>query len=476
LIRTPYLVLFIFLGAIAVGTASALITITLSGDVIITGFLDMTGDKITDVASPTTSTDAATKGYVDSAPGTDTLALLGCTTDQVARWDGIEWECSPTIDCDKEAVASLVLSNVSTPNSCSPVITTLDNVENGAVMSVAVGSDGFPVISYWDLNNVNNLNFIHCTSIDCSTFDTPIALDDDGGEGQMSSIAIGTDGFPVISYTDSALSSSLKIIHCTSIDCSSTDTPTLLDSGSLGFDISMKIGTDGFPAISYHELAVSSIKFVHCTNIACSTFDTPLTLDSGSNNGNHTTLAIGSDGFPIMAYLDFGNTSLKIVHCTSIDCSIFDTPLTLDNDGSVGRQPSITIGLDGNPVIVYEDKTSEELKLIRCAVPDCSSLAVITGGLVKIGNVSSGSSITIGADGKIIFSYNEEIDEAVKVVHCEDFFCNERTVGLVDDLGQAASWTSIAITSDQLPVIVYKDESTGELKFAHCGDKRCIFD
>ena len=68
LTKTPYLVLFIVLISVGVGTASALITITLSGDVVITGFLDMTGDKITDVGSPTLIDDVATKGYVDSLP------------------------------------------------------------------------------------------------------------------------------------------------------------------------------------------------------------------------------------------------------------------------------------------------------------------------------------------------------------------------------------------------------------------------
>ncbi len=93
LTKTPYLVLFIVLISIGVGTASALITITLAGNVIITGFLDMTGDKIANVDTPTLTTDAATKGYVDQAPSTDTLALLGCTTDQIARFDGNNWVC-----------------------------------------------------------------------------------------------------------------------------------------------------------------------------------------------------------------------------------------------------------------------------------------------------------------------------------------------------------------------------------------------
>ena len=44
LTKTPYLVLFIFLGAISIGTASALFTITLAGNVIVNGDLFVEND------------------------------------------------------------------------------------------------------------------------------------------------------------------------------------------------------------------------------------------------------------------------------------------------------------------------------------------------------------------------------------------------------------------------------------------------
>jgi len=46
LTKAPYLVLFVILISISVGTASALITITLAGNVIVTGDLDMTGGDL----------------------------------------------------------------------------------------------------------------------------------------------------------------------------------------------------------------------------------------------------------------------------------------------------------------------------------------------------------------------------------------------------------------------------------------------
>ncbi len=94
---------------LAVGVPAAYaITITLGGDpVIVNGVLDMAGNRITNVGTPTLSTDAVTKAYVDSAPGTDTLALLGCTANQIAQFDGEAWAC---IDSAGSALSTYLVS------------------------------------------------------------------------------------------------------------------------------------------------------------------------------------------------------------------------------------------------------------------------------------------------------------------------------------------------------------------------------
>ena len=92
--KTPFLVLFVILISVGMTGAYAL-TITLDGDLIsYLGILDMNNNKIINVGQPTESSDAATKGYVDSAPTTDTLTSLNCSADQIPRWTGILWECS----------------------------------------------------------------------------------------------------------------------------------------------------------------------------------------------------------------------------------------------------------------------------------------------------------------------------------------------------------------------------------------------
>ena len=93
LTKTPFLILFVILISVGVTSAYA-INITLGGTVDITQILNMMGNRITNVGTPTASTDAATKGYVDQSPTTDTLAVLGCTTDQIAKFDGDNWVCA----------------------------------------------------------------------------------------------------------------------------------------------------------------------------------------------------------------------------------------------------------------------------------------------------------------------------------------------------------------------------------------------
>lgn len=66
--------MLVILISVGVGTASA-ITITLGGTVDITQILNMMGNRITNVGTPVSGTDAATKAYVDQSPSTNSYFL-----------------------------------------------------------------------------------------------------------------------------------------------------------------------------------------------------------------------------------------------------------------------------------------------------------------------------------------------------------------------------------------------------------------
>ncbi len=229
------------------------------------------------------------------------------------------------------------------------------------------------MISYYDMTN-NNLKFVKCGNAICSIGNIVVV----GSIGNLnndsySSIAIGTDGFPVISFTykytnyiDTNISN-LKVAKCGNASCSSGNIITTVDSaGIVGQFDSIAIGTDGFPVISYLDNFPNyDLKFLKCGNAACSSGNTISTLDSVGYVGYYTSIAIGANGFPMISYQDFQNNDLKFLKCGNISCSSGNSITTVDSVGSTGHYTSLKKGADGLPVISYSDLTNGYLKVAR---------------------------------------------------------------------------------------------------------------
>jgi hypothetical protein len=200
----------------------------------------------------------------------------------------------------------------------------LDNsADVGRYSSVNVGTDGFPVISYQGPSaGASNLSFVHCTAVDCSSYAAPIVLDSNAFAGKYTSLTIGTDGFPLISYAGGG--ARLSVVHCTAVDCSTSAAPVVLDSARQSLYTSVTIGADGLPIISYQANPGNSVlAFVHCTAVDCSTHSSPVVLDSAVGAGAYTAMTIGADGLPIISYqgVSGGNFNLSTVHCANILCA-----------------------------------------------------------------------------------------------------------------------------------------------------------
>lgn len=142
-----------------------------------------------------------------------------------------------------------------------------------------------------------------------------------------------------------------------------------------GRHTSIAIGMDGLPNVSY-ELVMDSngqshLNVLHCLTMAC---------ESGNANvvwagyGSNMSITTGADGLPIVAYYDNINGDLRVVRCQDIACSWATTAqsVAVDSSGDVGWYPSITIGVDGLPVISYYDNSNGDLKVLHCVNAMCS--------------------------------------------------------------------------------------------------------
>jgi len=319
---------------------------------------------------------------------------------------------------------------------------------------IAVGSDGFPIISYWDETN-DDLIVTHCSSISCVTYDNPTSMN---VKGIDTSIAIGRDKFPIISFHDRDLSSeNLTIIHCLDQSCLLHETKILVAGYKTGVQNSMAIGVDGYPIISYRDYWFSTLRILHCTSEDCDTHEPVVTPDNLFNTGLHTSIAIGSDSYPIVSY--YRLPSLKVLHCTSINCISHDVPLTLGPMDNFSPT-SIARGFDSLPIIAYGKDGN--ITVVHCSSVNCMTfddpISLVIG---------SSPSLAIGDDNYPIIAYWDEINDDLKVVHCISFDCSLFDLPfLLDEVGIVGLSPSITIGVDSAPIISYL--GNGYLKVVHC--------
>jgi len=270
----------------------------------------------------------------------------------------------------------------------APTLTALDSTGDvGSSASLVIGSDGFARISYYDASN-GMLKFARCTNADCTAAILTVIAAISGVGGAHSDIVLGADGFARISYWNLS-SLNLEYVRCTNADCSTRTQTTIDTSGThtLGAGSSIVLGSDGFPRISYlgeesvlAQNGVSSvkgqIKYALCTNADCSN-PTIAIVDSSTRFGQITSLSIAADGEARIVYYDKEKGVLKFSRCVNAACS---SPVTntADATANTGDFPSLLIGTDGFAKIAYFYHTNGDLKLAQCTNADCTSNNIIT--------------------------------------------------------------------------------------------------
>jgi hypothetical protein len=350
------------------------------------------------------------------------------------------------------------------------LITVVDDAASaiGEHTSIAVGADGSPVISYFD-PAASGLKVARCGNATCTT-GSSVAVD---YGGQYTSIAIGADGLPVMSHAFRCPGCvhELRVTRCGNADCTAGNSGTTVTNTFADIvSTSIAIGVDGLPIISFSDSI--SLWVVHCGNVTCTAGNTFAIADSG-NLGRYSSIAIGADGLPVIAYFDATFADLKVAHCGTADCSA-STVATVDAVGSVGRYTSLAIGADGIPVISYYVDVGRDLKVAHCGNAACTAGNTIT--TIDSDSVGQHTSIAVGTDGFPIVSYYDESAGALRIAHCGDAACTAgNSVTVADDpfVNQVGSFTSIAVTADGLPVVSYHDATAGSLKVAKCATRTC---
>ncbi|MEZ5418235.1 MAG: hypothetical protein R2708_12930 [Vicinamibacterales bacterium] len=363
--------------------------------------------------------------------------------------------------------------------ACTDALTTVDEPANsvGYFSSIAIGADNLPVISHFD-GTALALRVTHCGNAACTADNVSTIVDDPAGAvGSYSSIAIGTDGLPLISHRDSA-AGALRVTHCGNVTCTAGNISRTIDDpvNLVGFDTSIAIGTDGLPVISHRDGTAGALRVTHCGTIDCSAGVVSTTVDTPTDSvGWHSSLAIGLDGLPVISHGDLTTATVRVTHCGNAACTTgnVSSAVGADWDAFLGGSPTIAIGIDGGPVVAYSS-SSDALRVAKCGNASCT-----TGNVVSTVDPSPQSgvfpSIAVGADGLPVIAHQRLniSHRALAVTHCGNAACTSgNQTRNVDSPAVSVGYeSSIAIGSDGLPVIGYR--AFEALRVAKCGTPTC---
>jgi hypothetical protein len=378
-------------------------------------------------------------------------------------------ELDPVLESLTIPVALFASGFESPPNT----ITVLDDQYNSVGSpDMSIGADGRAVIVYLDQTG---LKVARCLDLVCTA--ASIAMVHGGGnEFGYPSIAIGEDTYPVISFFDNT-DGLLLVAKCNDEACRDGDeTISVVDDGNVGSDSSITIGLDGLPVVSYRDRANGKLKVAHCNDAACAGEDEIVTTlnDTDASTGINTSIAIGLDGYPVISYqssVSPWDGILKVTKCNDASCvggneivSILDS-----TGGAFFVFTSLSMGLDGNPVIAYSDAAADAITVTKCNDPACAG-GDETFTAVDSSNFNMRVSLALAPDGNPLVSYMGSL----KLIHCNDDACagEDESIATVDAAARASS-SSIAVGQDGLPIISYIDAISGNLKVVHCGTLNC---
>ncbi|MFC1780345.1 integrin alpha, partial [Patescibacteria group bacterium] len=374
------------------------------------GGLNVSGD-INPISAPEIVTESSnTMSNIDSTGAVGYYTSIAIGADGlpiIAHYDGDLRACK----CHDEYCTSATCTAIDTTNDV------------GGYTSVAIGTDDLPIISHLDFTN-GDLRVCKCDDTSCTSA-TCTAIDSANVVGQYTSIAIGTDGLAVVSHYDTT-NTALRVCKCSNNSCTSA-TCTAIDSANIvGQNCSLAIGTDGLPIISHRDSSTADLRACKCDNTTC-TSATCNTIDATDNMGSYTSIAIGTDSLPVISYKDDTNLNLKVCQCDDTTCSSA-TCNTIDSSADeIGDYNSIAIGTDGLPIISHGDDTNDDLRVCKCTDAACSAADCTAVDSADI--VGDYSSIAIGTDGRPVIAEFDDTNDDLKVIKCASESCQYTTTG-----------------------------------------------
>jgi pimeloyl-ACP methyl ester carboxylesterase len=291
---------------------------------------------------------------------------------------------------------------------------------------------GIPTIT--SLENPYTFCIIEETELDFNEW-VVTTVDEESDVGKYSSIAFGTNGQPVISYYDQT-NGNLKYAERYGENWT---TETLVDFGNVGQYTSLAIDDLGRKSISYYDYTHGALGYVGWVELPWEITTEFVENTTGPEDvGQYSSLSFDQTNNAVASYYDVENGNLK----AATRYGSTWTTETLVDFGSVGQYTSLAIDDLGRKSISYYDYTHGALGYVgwvELPWEITTEFVENTSGSENVGQYSS-----LGFDhwNRPSVSYYDVENQNLKYAYRETSSWIDFTV---DDNGNVGQYTSIAL-------------------------------
>ena len=238
---------------------------------------------------------------------------------------------------------------------------------------------------------------------------------------------------------------------------------TVANNGQL---TSVAVGSSDLPRIVYKDTITGELKLIACTNISCTSSISNII----SASGDFPEVRLNAFENPVIVF--YQSNSVKIATCSDALCSGTITINTIETMPlSSYAATSFDFNNNGFPVISYNDITTDDLKVAVCSNAVCSSGTIITT-LDSIGGVGFGSVLKINSQGYPIIVYNDLTNNDIKLAICTQFNCSTSTLYTIYT-SQGGNFLGFDLASNDNPIIAFVASSGDILRVIACQDDMC---
>jgi hypothetical protein len=242
-------------------------------------------------------------------------------------------------------------------NDCTDHTTNVIDFD-GYDPSLQFDSDGLPIISYYDAS-ADDLLVAYCNEPTCATPGW-VLMDEIGNVGQHTSMVLGSADNPIISYYD-ATNDTVKFVICNNRTCSFPIFKTAQPTDGPFNDLILSDEDKLF--LAYYDNGGQNLRLLSC-NLPCDSTAIGVVDNTAVDVGWDVSIVIGEDGLPLLSYYDAENGVLRMATCIEISCNQETVGMIDSYNGNNGRFSQIVINNEGLPVIAHANLSTPSARIV----------------------------------------------------------------------------------------------------------------